>query len=218
MTSLDAYSTSVEFDKAILATKTSTNELIPENAGYGSELIGWHAISDGTLPFPDRMTMGDMYLDSSNTYVFAYDYDDLIGDDGDMIEGGFGSHWTLVQVINDEQSVYPDIPSEINGEPVTHIINAFNGNKSMTTAPRIPGTVISIYDAFKGCTGLTEAPVIPSSVQYMENAFSGCTALSGTLTCNANPKSYTDALKGTNITSVAGSCSEETKAALLATK
>ena len=142
----------------------------------------------------------------------------LGSDVGEMIEGGFGSHWTLVQAINDEQSVYPDIPSEINGEPVTHIINAFNGNKSMTTAPRIPGTVISIYDAFKGCTGLTEAPVIPSSVQYMENAFSGCTALSGTLTCNANPKSYTDALKGTNITSVAGSCSEETKAALLATK
>ena len=223
--SLDSYSSSVGFGKAILETKTSTNELIPENAGYGSELSGWHVVGDGTLPFPDKMTMGDVYMDPSGAYEFLYDYEGVydlmksLGSDvGEMIEGGFGSHWTLVQAINDEQSVYPDIPSEINGEPVTHIINAFNGNKSMTTAPRIPGTVISIYDAFKGCTGLTEAPVIPSSVQYMENAFSGCTALSGTLTCNANPKSYTDALKGTNITSVAGSCSEETKAALLATK
>lgn len=94
----------------------------------------------------------------------------------------------------------------------------------MENAPCIPDSVMNMKGTFTHCTALVKAPIIPADVKEMGNAilgsgtFYGCTDLSGTLICHANPDSYHDVLKGTQITAIEGSCSEETKAALLATK
>lgn len=94
----------------------------------------------------------------------------------------------------------------------------------MENAPWIPDSVTNMEGTFACCTSLVKAPIIPANVKEMGNAafgsgtFYGCTDLSGTLICHANPDSYYDVLRGTQITAIEGSCSEETKAALLATK
>ena len=90
----------------------------------------------------------------------------------------------------------------------------------------IPDSVTNIGGAFASCNSLAKAPIIPANVDKMycrygtfaDGAFEGCTNLTGTLICNANPTIYDKALKGTQITAIEGSCTEETKQALLATK
>ena len=101
---------------------------------------------------------------------------------------------------------------------VTEMSFIFNGCTSLVTAPTIPGSVRYMYASFDGCTSLVKAPAIPESVMFMENAFNGCISLTGTLICDANPTEYANALMGTQIATIEGSCSEETKAALLATR
>lgn len=101
---------------------------------------------------------------------------------------------------------------------------AFGYCELMENAPWIPDSVTNMEGTFARCTALVKAPIIPANVKEMGNAilgsgtFYGCTDLSGTLICHANPDSYYGVLKGTQITAIEGSCSEETKAALLATK
>lgn len=72
--------------------------------------------------------------------------------------------------------------------------------------------------AFASCSKMTKAPTVPETITDMTQAFAWCSSLSGTLTCNANPTSYDNALQSTQITAIDGACSEATKAALLATK
>ena len=88
----------------------------------------------------------------------------------------------------------------------------------MTEAPVIPSSVTDMDSTFDGCTALTQAPVIPDGVTIMNYTFLNCTSLTGTLTCNANPTWYVYTLKSTGITTIDGSCSKETKAALLITR
>ena len=83
---------------------------------------------------------------------------------------------------------------------------------------RIPAGVGIMQSAFRDCKSLVTAPVIHGNIIEMLWAFSGCTSLTGTLVCHANPANYRDALNGTKITAIEGSCSEKTKHTLLATK
>ena len=83
---------------------------------------------------------------------------------------------------------------------------------------RIPACVGIMQSAFGDCKSLVTAPVIQGNIIAMLRTFSGCTSLTGTLVCHANPADYRDALNGTKITAIEGSCSEKTKHTLLATK
>ena len=80
----------------------------------------------------------------------------------------------------------------------------------------IPSTVIETSLCFYKCTSLTNAPVIPENVKYFSQTFDGCTSLSGSITINANPTSYGDALQGTKITEILGNTTLKTE--ILATK
>lgn len=71
-----------------------------------------------------------------------------------------------------------EIPSEIDGKPVTSIgWSAFQNCTSLTTIT-IPGSVKSVgWSAFKDCTGLTGI-TISNGVTIIEgSAFEGCTSL-----------------------------------------
>ena len=93
----------------------------------------------------------------------------------------------------------------------------------------IPDNVTDMTATFWGCTSLKKAPTIPRKVsnmggtalydRYDDNygTFQNCSALTGVLICNANPKIWTKALKGTSINVVMGDCSETTKLNLLET-
>lgn len=101
---------------------------------------------------------------------------------------------------------------------------AFGHCKLMEKAPWIPDSVTEMRSTFVRCTSLAKAPTIPANVvnmgelQYEDGTFCGCTNLTGTLICHANPTKYKWALRDTKITAIEGSCTEETKTALLATK
>ena len=107
----------------------------------------------------------------------------------------------------------PTIPNS-----VTNMNSTFEGCSSLAAAPTIPNSVTKMTNTFWGCTSLTTAPAIPDSVTKMNYTFAGCTYLTGTIEINANPTNYSNCLKYTQITSITGSCSQETKDALMATK
>ena len=93
---------------------------------------------------------------------------------------------------------------------------------------KIPDGVTNMDSTFYSCTLIKKAPAIPASVITMGEktaiegnvcgTFQYCRNLTGTLICNANPTTYAKALEGTQITAIEGSCTEETKQALLATR
>ena len=109
----------------------------------------------------------------------------------------------------------PTIPNS-----VTNMEYTFRGCTSLTTAPNMSNanSVTDMYYAFENCSSLTTAPLIPSSVTNMIGTFNGCTSLTGTIEVNANPYCYDECLKSTQITGIIGSCSQETKDGLMATK
>ena len=103
-------------------------------------------------------------------------------------------------------------------DSVTNVAYTFSGCANITEAPAIPNRVTNMHSTFQNCTSLANAPVIPNSITDMGYTFYNCTNLTGTLICHANPTEYNRALYNTKITAIEGSCSEETKTALLATK
>lgn len=81
--------------------------------------------------------------------------------------------------LNDTSVTSIDIPSEIDGKPVTEIAyGAFNNCKNIKSV-NIPNSVISIGpSSFQNCTGITGSLVIPDSVNAVcSYAFQGCTGI-----------------------------------------
>ena len=109
-------------------------------------------------------------------------------------------------------------PDMSNASSVTNMSSTFRNCTSLTTASTIPNSVTNMSCTFQDCTSLTTAPVIPSYVKDMRYTFSGCTKLTGTIEVNANPTSYSNCLKSTQITGITGSCSQTTKDRLMQTK
>lgn len=93
------------------------------------------------------------------------------------------------------QTTYGEIISEIAGKQVNALSYTFYNLDSLTTTPKIL-----------------------NSVTNMNSTFQGCTSLTGTIEVNANPTFYDYCLKSTKITGITGSCSQETKYVLMATK
>lgn len=96
------------------------------------------------------------------------DYNYVILDDGTA---------EIIRYIGSEESV--NIPSSINGKPVTSIgLGAFYGNTGLTSVI-IPGKVKNIKDsAFFGCTSLISVTIPDSVTNIGWSVFSGCTSLS----------------------------------------
>lgn len=118
----------------------------------------------------------------------------------------------------EEKTTYDRPLTSICSVDVIAMINTYAGLVKFEKAPEIPDGCIALARTFEDCTSLAETPVIPESVKYMTGTFKGCTSLTGTLICHANHHEYDEALKGTQITAIEGSCSEETKTKLLGTK
>ncbi|MEE0809148.1 MAG: prepilin-type N-terminal cleavage/methylation domain-containing protein [Acutalibacteraceae bacterium] len=175
--------------------------IIPEGAIYKRQ--------DGTVfnagdSFPDDFELFDEYHYADYYYVFDCYYDQYWG-------------WTVC-VKDWSKSSYGAILESINGKPIIGLYETFGCLPNITTAPKIPDSVINLDYAFMECPKLTEAPEIPSGVLGMTNAFSDCPNLKGTLVVHANPTSYSNCIRGTQITSISGNCSLQTKVNLLGTK
>ncbi len=84
----------------------------------------------------------------------------------------------------------------------------------------IPSTVTTMTQTFNDCTALTKAPDLSNCTNLVavNNLFRGCTSLTGTITLNATPTKYDYCLSETKISDILGSCANETKAAIMATK
>lgn len=69
------------------------------------------------------------------------------------------------------------VPANINGLPVTKMIDTFIGCTELIQAPEIPTSVTTMRSTFFGCSSLTQAPIIPDSVTDMNSTFRDCTSL-----------------------------------------
>ena len=96
----------------------------------------------------------------------------------------------------------------------------FRDCKNLTAVPDLSKAVnvIDMHSAFNNCKLITTPPKVPNKVTDMQFTFKGCTALSGQIVINASPTTYDECLYGTQITEVLGSCPDNIKAAILATK
>jgi hypothetical protein len=67
------------------------------------------------------------------------------------------------------------IPSEVKGNKVVAIIDAFRLNKSLKEVV-IPDSVTKLQGSFTSCTSL-EKVTLPENADYIDRAFNGCTSL-----------------------------------------
>ena len=105
-------------------------------------------------------------------------------------------------------------------EGISNLHMSFAQCRNLEVAPALPTTAFNINTMFSGCTKLNTPPVIPENVTYMSFAFESCTSLSGSITVNTNKAThyYGNFIYQTQITEILGTCSDELKASLLATK
>ena len=64
------------------------------------------------------------------------------------------------------------------------------GNSAITKVNYIPSGITSLTNAFNGYKSLVTAPVIPSGVTNMSYTFNGCTSLKEVTFLHTNPPSY----------------------------
>ena len=209
--------------------------LIPAGAKYTVAATGEILTGDAaTVKFPETPAKNDSYVDENYTYTYGDNgwgsvtvndktkavygpiRSKLCGQDITSLAGTFAGCTNLAEA--------PVIPSS-----VTNMAGAFSGCASLKTYTgstdpdgdfsnyKIPDRTQNMMRTFENCTSLTKAPVIPAKVTYMMGAFMDCNSLAGALVCNANLSMCMKDLKGTQITAIEGSCSEQTKQALLAT-
>ena len=201
-------------------------DLIPVNTKYYIAETNETLVGDGISHFPEKSKNMDVFI--TNDYVYRF------------ISGGiYGNGWDI-NVLK-KKKYYQAILHSINGEDCIYGNYIFNDCKQMVKAPEIPRSILMMSCTFKnceklieapkipngvknldytfyGCKSLTQKPEIPQSVLNLTNAFEGCTAMEGILVCHANPAAFKNALRGTKITAVEGSCSEVTKIRLMETK
>lgn len=185
--------------------------------------------------FPATFNNGDVY-------VFGdYEYRYQCGYEGAWLNDYVGMNWG-VTVRDHNKASYGNMLYSINGSPVNNLTGAFWGCKNLVKSPKLPpegkymvGTfwycpnlkvapvipenASMLLNAFIGCSALEKAPTIPAGAEDIENIFAECISLSGSLEINGTHLSiYTNALKGTKISEITGTISDELKAEILATK
>lgn len=203
-------------------------DLIPVGTVYYIEKTNETIVGNGLNHFPDTVNMGDLF----STADYNYHY----------VTGGQGRIGWMVHVKDKNKRSYAPLLEEINGKPLIFMTNAFEDCVNMEVAPQIPDCVQDMILAFSGCVALkeppelpislhimngvfmncrnlTRAPCIPVFVLSMDYAFQGCTSVTGTLFCNVAGSSIRmgEALQGTQITEIRGTCSEQIKKRLLKT-
>lgn len=118
---------------------------------------------------------GDVYETGDYRYKYNYFWDNGWGRNPE--QNGWG-----VRAINNCQTSYGLILSEIGGKPVVNMTQTFQGCIRMKEAPAIPDGVTHMDRTFWGCFSLERAPVIPHKVTHMKEAFSGAMQLAGEVT------------------------------------
>lgn len=217
-------------------------ELIPVGGTYTVTRTGEKLVGDGkNVYFPLHVTTDDTYTDQDYTYTCQRDTFGWnmvrVNDTTKTSYGAIRDHIcdkaikTLRMTFKRCENM---VEAPVIPDSVYTLEQTFQGCTSLKTYTgntdadgdfsnyKIPDGVTDMSGTFAYCTAITKAPTIPANVKvvgrYKRGVFYGCTNLSGTLICHANPTDYAYALKGTKITAIEGSCSDETKAALMATK
>ena len=203
-----------------------------ENRGDYSKATAVYEPGDA---FPAEINSGDIY-------VFGdYEYRYQCGYEGEWYNDYRNSKWG-VSVVDDSKTSYGKILHRINGQAVDNLtgifygcskmekspalppegilmVCSFSGCTALKEAPEIPENVSMLLNAFAYCSSLEKAPTIPTAAENLDNAFEGCTSLSGSIEINSvYIMSYMQMLKGTNISEVTGTISDEYKTKILATK
>lgn len=235
---LGEYGGTVSFDWSI-------GELIPNSAIYTIKSTNKPLTGDGlSVVFPAKAYSGDTYVDDDYKYECSSSgWSVVVKDEAKSAYGVLRSSicdkplTSLYETFKycssmEEAPTIPDsvtnmgyafsdcsklaeVPSIPSG--VTSMASTFRNCSTLTSSPVIPDTVTNMSNTFCGCTNLTSAPTIPAAVTNLSYVFQNCSALEGTLTCNANPSSYSSALYNTKINVVMGDCSDTTKLNLLKT-
>ena len=223
-----------------------SDELIPVGGEYTSDAMAKTLVGDGkSVYFPTRMHVGDTYRDESYEYICEYSEVRVkVRDKTRKTYGPLRSHICDKTITSlretfmgcESMAEAPELPKTVTNlgatfhhcfalekapvlpHGVSNMINAFSSCMSLTETPDLPHGVKYLGRAFADCKNLVKTTPIPRSVKSMPGIFSGCSKLVGTIVCNANPESFAEALKNTEITEIEGMATKGTKEQLLETR
>ena len=152
--------------------------------------------------FPEPKT-GDIYFYGDYEYRYNMTRENtewLWYYDGDF------DGWS-VATLEDGKTSYSPILTQINGKNVTKINSLFKDLDYILGYTNEPTCM------------LTTAPIIPETITNMNESFNGCIYLTGSIEINATSlHSYRKALRGTQITEITGTISENLKTNILLTR
>ena len=155
---------------------------IPEGAEYYIAAIDTTLVEG--IEFPEAPANGDKY--TADGYVYTY-YDNFFEtkifdnqfsyekienpEDYEIITG-----WNVV-IEHCTDTEFNPILGEILGQPVTMMVNTFEGCLEMYESPDVPDSVILMYNTYKYCNKLECMPKLSEGLKYMWYTFNGCDAL-----------------------------------------
>ena len=230
----------------LLPKEDIMRNLIPVNTSYYISESREMKYGDGIELFPEQSKVGDRFITSDYIYTMRKEdgwsvkvrndaktkYQAILG----SINGVKTFSLSRAFLECRKMRAAPAIPNGVESlsetfsncislektptipESVRNMYGTFRDCKKLIEAPKIPDGALNLEETFCGCRSLIKAPEIPKSAVLMTGTFWHCTALEGILICHADPKSINYALRGTQISAIEGSCTEETKQRLMASK
>lgn len=230
----------------LLPKENIMRKLIPVNTSYYISESKGMKYGDGVELFPEQSKVGDRFITSDYIYTMRNEngwsvkvrhndkteYQAILG----SINGVKTNSLARAFLECRKLKVAPAIPNGVKNldeafsncislekaptipESVRNMYGAFRDCKKLVEAPKIPDGAWYLEETFCGCRSLIKAPEIPKSVAWMNGTFWHCTALKGVLVCHANIESPNYTLRGTQISAIEGSCTEETKRRLMETQ
>lgn len=156
---------------AVLQAGQTVRAKVPEGGKYTA--------ADGTVygpgeELPEIVTTGDKYTYGDYEYGYnMYSTGSLSWKTSESQNG-----WGVDTIVNNS-TMYGEILSNINGQPITSLYHTFSDCTKFTVAPVIPGTVTNMGYTFNNCSSLANISnvIIPMGVTSLDRTFAGCTSL-----------------------------------------
>jgi len=165
------------------ANFSKDTKIIPNGCAY--VIYETNEVLTEGMPFPLYANPGDRFIDNVEGYEYAFksslSVDRILTKTDGYITHNFSPDnavegWS-VSVLERDKSTYGELRSIILNQPLTNIDRCFYECRQLTTAPKIPDTVISMEFAFERCLSLKEIPSLPPNVINISSAFASCKSI-----------------------------------------
>ena len=162
-------------DVATATYQTLNVKVVSGKDVQGNPLSASTVWCDLTLDY----SSGNPEFNVGDTNIVPADRDRYFNGDYVYIYSSSLNGWDvqIASHISRNKETYGPILQSVHGIPITSLSGTFQGCKSLTVAPKLPDTIITMCSAFKGCSSLVVPPNIPRDAEYMDFIFEDCTSL-----------------------------------------